>query len=77
MIFDYKEDTCKYVVHSKKNGNEFAVSFPSMDQVADYVETEENVTGVWKVVAQKIPPQVYTRRVQYVVQPTRSDYLKG
>lgn len=77
MIFDYKEDTCKYVVHSKKNGNEFAVSFPSMDQVADYVETEENVTGVWKVVAQKIPPQVYTRRVQYVVQPTRSDYLKS
>jgi hypothetical protein len=77
LIFDYKEDTCKYVVHSKKNGNEFAVSFPSMDQVADYVETEENVTGVWKVVAQKIPPQVYTRRVQYVVQPTRSDYLKS
>ena len=77
MIFDYKEDTCKYVVHSKKNGNEFAVSFPSMDQVADYVETEENITGVWKVVAQKIPPQVYTRRVQYVVQPTRSDYLKS
>lgn len=77
MIFDYKEDTCKYVVHSKKNGNEFAISFPSMDQVADYVETEENVTGVWKVVAQKIPPQVYTRRVQYVVQPTRSDYLKS
>jgi hypothetical protein len=77
LIFDYKEDTCKYVVHSKKNGNEFAVSFPSMDQVADYVETEENITGVWKVVAQKIPPQVYTRRVQYVVQPTRSDYLKS
>lgn len=77
MIFDYKEDTCKYVVHSKKNGNEFAISFTSMDQVADYVETEENVTGVWKVVAQKIPPQVYTRRVQYVVQPTRSDYLKS
>ena len=77
MIFDYKEDTCKYVVHSKKNGNEFAVSFPSMDQVADYVETEENVTGVWKVVAQKIPPEVYKRRVQYVVQPTRSDYLKS
>lgn len=77
MIFDYKEDVCKYVVHSKKNGNEFAISFPSMDQVADYVETEENVTGVWKVVSQKIPPQVYTRRVQYVVQPTRSDYLKS
>jgi len=48
-----------------------------MDQVADYVETEENVTGVWKVVAQKIPPEVYKRRVQYVVQPTRSDYLKS
>ena len=76
MIFDYKEDTCKCGVHSKKNGNEVAISFPSMDQVADYVETEENVTCVWKVVAQKIPPEVYKRSVQYVVQPTRSDYLK-
>jgi hypothetical protein len=37
-----------------------------MDQVADYVETEENVTGVWKVVSQKIPPEVYTRRVKDV-----------
>jgi len=64
MIFDYKEDICKYVVHSKKDGNEIVVSFTSMDKVADYVETEENVTGVWKVVAQKIPPEVYTRRVK-------------
>jgi len=66
MIFDYKEDTCKYVVHSKKNVNEFAISFPFMDKVADYVETEENVTDVWKVVAQKIPPEVYKRRAKDV-----------
>jgi hypothetical protein len=39
-----------------------------MDQVAEYVETEENVTGVWKVTAQKIPPEVYKRRVKDVVQ---------
>jgi len=64
MIFDYKEDICKYVVHSKRSGNEFAISFASMDEVADYVETEKNITGVWKVVAQKIPPEVYTRRVK-------------
>jgi cAMP phosphodiesterase len=65
MIFDYKEDICKYVVHSKRSGNEFAISFTSMDEVANYVETEKNITGVWKVVAQKIPPEVYTRRVKH------------
>jgi len=68
MIFDYKEDVCKYVVHSKKNGNEFVISFTSPTEVADYCEKEENVTGVWKVVAQKIPPEVYKRRVKDVVQ---------
>ncbi len=62
MIFDYKEDTCKYVVHSKRNGNEFVISFANITELADYVETEENITGVWKLVAQKIPPGVYTRR---------------
>ncbi len=62
MIFDYKEDTCKYAVHSKRSGNEFAISFTSIDEVANYVETEQNVTGVWKVVAQKIPPEVYKRK---------------
>ncbi len=62
MIFDYKEDTCKYVVHSKRSGNEFTISFTSIDEVANYVEIEQNVTGVWKVVAQKIPPEVYERK---------------
>lgn len=62
MIFDYKEDTCKYIVHSKKNGNEVVVSFTSPTDVADYAEKEEHITGVWKVVAQKIPPEVYKRK---------------
>ena len=65
MIFDYKEDTCKYVVHSKRNGNEFVISFENITELADYVETEENITGVWKLVAQKIPPEVYTRRQKH------------
>ena len=68
MIFDYKEDTCKYVVHSKKNGNEFVISFTSVVDLADYCRMEENITGVWKVTAQKIPPEVYKRRVKDVVQ---------
>ena len=67
MIFDYKEDTCKYVVHSKKNGNEIVISFTSVVDLADYCRTEENITGVWKVTAQKIPPEVYNRRVKDVV----------
>lgn len=66
-MFDYKKDTCKYVVHFKRDGNDFEISFTSIIDVADYVESEENVTGVWKVVSQKIPPEVYKRRVKNVV----------
>lgn len=65
-MFDYKKDTCKYVVHSNRNGNDFVISFTSPNDVADYCEKEENVTGVWKVVSQKIPPEVYKRRPNMV-----------
>lgn len=62
MIFDYKEEQNKYVVHSKKNGNEVITTFTSIDKVADFVEQEENVTGVWYMMSCKLPEGVYRRK---------------
>lgn len=51
-----------YVVKSKKGGNEFTVQFHSLTEVANYVENEFNVMGVWKLQVIKLPPEVYTRK---------------
>lgn len=61
MVFDYKEDTNKYVVHSKKNGNEIVLSFSTLTEVTDYAEKNKDVT-VWYVMSCKLPEGVYTRR---------------
>jgi hypothetical protein len=52
----------RYVVHSKKNGNEFSISFSSIDHVTDYVKNEPNVLGVYRVSTVKVPEGVYTRK---------------
>ena len=61
-MFDYKTDQNLYVVHSKKGGNEFIISFESLDEVADYVEKEPNVIGIWHTTSTKLPEGVYKRR---------------
>jgi len=62
-MFDYKTDQNLYVVHSKKNGNEFIISFDNIVEVTNYVEKEPNVIGVWHVTSTKLPEGVYTRKV--------------
>ena len=61
MIFDYKEDTNKYVVHSKKDGNEIVLSFSTISEVADYAEKNKDIT-VWYVMSCKLPEGVYARK---------------
>lgn len=61
-MYDYKTTPNVYIVHSKKNGNEFSIGFNTLDEVANYAEKEENVTGVWKVSSIQVPPDAYKRR---------------
>lgn len=61
MVFDYKEDTNKYVVHCRKNGNEIILSFSTLAEVTDYAEKNKDVT-VWYVMSCKLPEGVYTRK---------------
>ena len=51
-----------YVVKSKKGGNEIIVQLDSLDKVAEYVEKDPNVVGVWNITTVKLPPGVYTRK---------------
>lgn len=51
-----------YVVKSKRGSNEVTVHIDTLDKVADYVEQDPNVVGVWNVTIVKLHPNVYTRR---------------
>lgn len=61
-MIDLDKTGVVYVVKSKKGGNEIIVHLDSLDKVADYVEQDPNVVGVWNVTTVKLPPNVYARR---------------
>lgn len=61
-MIDLDKTGVVYVVKSKKGANEIIVKLQSIDEVADYVETDPNVVGVWNVTTVKLPQGVYTRR---------------
>lgn len=63
-MIDLDKTGVVYVVKSKKGGNEIIVKLNSLDKVADYVEQDPNVVGVWNITTVKLPPNVYTRRVK-------------
>ncbi len=61
-MFDYRNETNRYVVHFDVCGKEFITFFNTIDKVADFVEKDKNVTGVWYMMSCKLPEGVYTRK---------------
>lgn len=56
------ESTSKYTVLMELLGKEYSIDFYALDEVADFIENERNLKGVFRVQIIKLPVEVYTRK---------------
>lgn len=58
------ESCTKYIIVARLFGKEYSLPFMAIDEVADYLEKERDLEGVYRVQIIKLPWEVYTRRTE-------------
>lgn len=56
------ESINKYTVVMELLGKEYSIDFYVLNEVADFIENERNLKGVYRVQIIKLPVEVYTRK---------------